>query len=387
MKTTFLLRLLALSLFALPSAWAEPPAAAPDANADVKPMMRQNFETLMELQAYAAAPESFRATKNYNEIVRLIDRLAGIAHVLPQVTGASRPGLSAVAGVYSEYLDDLKAGLKSGNPVYLRNRIRTAAGFCFECHTSTPAQGNFQDAEKRVAALKLTSFQKAEYLAATRQFDKALDLYDTLLGGRTSPEAQSTELAHAVRNALILAVRVKEDPKRAEAVLDRVEARQDLSSYFRGQIDAWKKDVSDWKKEKPLKADAAAGTWLAKAQKAADRARMLQRYPADHAGDVSYMRAISFAQQALAHSPDETQKAHAFYLLGAAHSVLGDPLLWDLGSYYFETCVEASPHTSLAQSCFDRWVQETTFSYTGSAGVSLPADLSRKMERLRGLAQ
>jgi tetratricopeptide (TPR) repeat protein len=372
-------------LIALPSAWAEAPA--PDTGADIKPMMRQNFETLMELQAYAASPESFRSPKNYGEIVKLIDRLAGIAHVLPQVTGASRPGLSAVAGIYSEYLDDLKAGMKNGNPVYLRNRIRTAAGFCFECHTSTPAEGNFQDAERRVAGLKLTSFQKAEYLAATRQFDKALELYETLLGGQAAPEAQSTELVHAVRSALILAVRVKEDPQRAMAVLDRVESREGLSSYFRNQIEAWKKDVSDWKKENPLKKDAPAGAWLEKAQKAADRARILQKYPADHAGDVSYLRSVSLAQQALAHSPDERQKAHAFYLLGAAHSVLGDPLLWDLGPYYFESCVETIPHTPLAQSCFDRWVQETTFSYTGTAGVSMPADLSRKMEKLKGLAQ
>jgi hypothetical protein len=113
---------------------------------------------------------------------------------------------------------------------------------------------------------------------------------------------------------------------------------------------------------------------------------MLQRYPADHAGDVSYMRAISFAQQALAHSPDETQKAHAFYLLGAAHSILGDPLLWDLGSYYFETCVEASP--------IPHWRKAVRPLGAGNdvqlhrkRGVSLPTDLSRKMERLRGLAQ
>jgi tetratricopeptide (TPR) repeat protein len=383
MKSIFFLGALACSLIAVSPLRAEPPAPP----VDVKPLMRQNFETLMELQAYAASPERFRDPKNYAEINKLIDRLSGIAHVLPQVTNASNPGLSAVAGIFSEYLNDLKGGLKTGNPIYLRNRIRTAAGFCFECHTSTSTDKSFPDAERRVASLNLTSFQKADYLAATRQFDKALDLYDTLLGGQAAPEAQSTELAHAVRNALILAVRVKEDPKRAAEILDRVDARKDLSAYFRHQIDAWRKDVSDWKKEKPMKTDATAASWLEKAQKHSDHARSLQSYLADHAGDVSYLRAMSCAQQALMHSPDQGQKAHAFYLLGAAHAVLGDPLLWDLGGYYFEACVEAVPHTPLAQSCFDRWLQETTFGYSGSLGAALPPDLSQKTDKLRNLAQ
>lgn len=354
--------------------------------ANLKPMMRQNFATIMELQELAASPEGIR-TKNYGEIAKLIDRLAGIAHVIPQVTEGSRPGLSGIASIYQEYLADLKGGLKNGNPVYLRNRIRTAAGFCFECHTSTASDQSFADPEKRADALKLTPFQKAEFLAATRQFDKALDLYDSLLKGPAAPEGQSTELAHGVRNALTLAVRVKEDPKRASQILDRVESRDDLSGFFRNQIKAWKKDVSEWKSEKPLSADAPAASWLDKAQRLVDRGRILQAYPADHSGDVSYLRSISFAQQALSNSPSDQQKAQAYYLLGAAHSVLADPLLWNLGNYYFEACVKSAPHTNVAQMCFNRWLEEATFNYTGSRGTDLPSELPAKADELRRLAK
>lgn len=375
--TGLLLLTLPLTVHAEPSSTSE----------DIKPMMRQNFATVMELQEIAASPESFRGGKNYGEIVKLIDRLAGIAHVVPQVTDSSRPGLSAIAAIYEEYLNDLKSGLKSGNPIYLRNRIRTAAGFCFECHTSTSTDQSFADPEKRADALKLTPFQKAEFLASTRQFDKALDLYDNLLKGPAAPESQSTELAHGVRNALTLAVRVKEDPKRASDILDRVESREDLSGFFRNQVKAWRKDVSEWKKEKPLSADAPAGSWLEKAQRLADRGRILQAYPADHAGDVSYLRSISFAQQALAHAPNDAQKAQAFYLLGSAYSVLGNPLLWNLGGYYFEACVKAAPHTQVSQMCFDRWLEDATFNYTGSRGTDLPSELPSKADELRKLAR
>lgn len=350
-------------------------------------MMRQNFETILALQEIAASPESFRRPGNYSQLAALIDRLAGIAHIMPQVTDVTRPGLSALASVYAEYLADLKAGLKEGNPVYLRNRIRTAAGFCFECHTSAPADKSFQDPERRVDALNLTPFQKAEFLAATRQFDKAIALYKDILSKEPAATARSTELPHAVRNALTLAVRVKGDPKLAQEILDRVEGRKDLSQFFRGQIAAWKKDVNEWKKEKPLDDSAPAVSWLEKARRLADRGRSLQAYPADHAGDVSYLRAVLFAQQALARPVTPERKAEAFAVLGEAHAVLEDPLLWNLDDYYFEACITGLPHTETARACFDRWLQETTFGYTGSAGLDLPRDLPAKIDRLRRLAE
>jgi hypothetical protein len=382
MKTTLLFIFSCLSLFQTPAALAQPASTE-----HLKPLMRQNFNTVLRLQEIAASPESFRKAGNYDELVTLIDRLAGIAHVMPDTAGAARPGLTAMAAVYAEYLADLKAGLKEGNPVYLRNRIRTAAGFCFECHTSMATDASFQDPERRVQALRLTPFQRAEFLAATRQFDPAIALYKDILAKEPASAARSTDLPHAVRNALTLAVRVKQDPKLAQEILDRVDGRKDLSGYFRGQIAAWKKDVNEWKREKSLDASAPAASWLEKARRLADRGRSLQAYPADHAGDVSYLRAVLFAQEALARPVTPEQKAESFSILGESHAVLEDPLLWNLDDYYFEACVTGLPHTETARNCFDRWLQETAFGYTGSAGLDLPRDMPAKIDRLRGLAE
>lgn len=388
MKILFQALVVTVVLFTFRALPAEEPSSAPDRPlVPLIPMMRQNFETVLDLQEYAASPGPLRDPKNYDEIVKLIDRLAGIAHVIPQVMGTQRPGLTAIATIYSEYLADLKSGLKTGNPIYLRNQIRTAAGFCFECHTSGTDREGFEDPGKRVEALKLRPFQKAEFLTATRQFDKALAIYKELLSREPTNAATSTELAHAVRNALILAVRVKQDPKLAQEILDRVEARKDLSGFFRGQLGAWKKDVSEWKTERPLGAEVPAVSWLEKARRLVDRARKLQAYPADHAGDVSYLRAIASTHQALARKADDALRAEAFQILGAAHAVLEDPLLWNLDEYYLEACIKAAPHTPTARSCFDRWMQETTFGYTGSAGTNLPGEEGQKLEALRQLAE
>ncbi|HSA59097.1 MAG TPA: hypothetical protein VLJ37_05370 [bacterium] len=383
MKTTLFLSVFSfLSLILTPAARAEQASTE-----ELKPMMNQNFATILELQEIAASPESFRKAANYAKIVALIDRLEGIAHVMPEVTGATRPGLSAVASVYSEYLADLKEAAKSGNPVYLRNRIRTATGFCFECHTSSATGKTFRDGGRRLDALKLTPFQKAEFLAATRQFDKAISLYQDILAKEPSVAARSTELPHAVRNALTIAVRVKQDPKLAQEILDRVHARKDLSGFFRGQIEAWKKDVGEWKREKSLDPSAPAVSWLEKARRLVDRAQTLQTYQADHAGDVSYLRAVSFAQETLARPTTPEQKAEALRILGVSHSVLEDPLLWNLDEYYLEACVTGLPHSETAKKCFDRWLQETTFGFSGSQGLDLPPDMPARIDRLRELAE
>ncbi|HEX5037832.1 MAG TPA: hypothetical protein VFX30_11800 [bacterium] len=348
------------------------------------PLMEYNFQTLLELQEYAASPKPLRDPVNYSRLSRLIDRLAGIAHALPEMTVKERPGLSAVGAVYEDYLNDLKAGLASGDSIALRNRIRTAAGFCFECHASASGTG-FSDARKQAERLRLSPFQKAEFLAATGQFEDALKAYKGLLASGPAESVPFVDLTRAVRNALILAVRVKQDAALAEEILGLVKKHEDLSASLGGTLGAWEKDLAAWMKDKSGKA-VNAGDRLEKARSLVRRAESLQTYPADHAGDLSYLRAIASAQEALALGPNALQKAEAFSILAQAHFMLEDPLLWNLDGYYWEACVEAAPHTPQARECFQRWVQDMSFHYTGSFGNHLPEEASKKLIRLKDFA-
>ena len=43
-----------------------------------------------------------------------------------------------------------------------------------------------------------------------------------------------------------------------------------------------------------------------------------------------------------------------------------------LSNLYFESCVRSSPHSELAEKCYQRFEQNVYFGYTGSSGTHLP---------------
>lgn len=364
-------------------------ASGADAS-ELTPMMRQNYKALMELQRYVADPEKFDKTQNYASIAKLVDQIAAVAHALPQQVGGNRPGLTAVSVIFSDYLSDLQRNLKTGHPAYLRNRIRTATGFCLECHTGFSTGASFQDADRTVESLKLSPEDTAEFYASTRQFDRAVESYRTLFkswaANPPSSEDAMKKMSSAVRTALSMSVRVKDDPKLTDELLAEVLAIPTAPGYFKDQLRQWRKDTAGWMKERS-KDTASADDALKTARSLADRAKSSQKFPADHSGDISYLRSTLYANRALASQPSEKQRAEAFYLLGNAYAVLENPLLWELDDYYFEACVKGQPHTPLARQCFEKFSEEAAFGFSGSAGTDLPAEEKMRLQKLRALAE
>ncbi len=353
---------------------------------DLKPVMHRNYEALIELQQYAADPARFQAKENYAEISSLISQLAGIADVLPEMM-EDKPGMAVIGKVYADYLSEIQKGFKNGATPYIRSKVRTATSFCFECHTALATTKNYKVVEKRIHNWNLTPAQIADFYAATRQFDKALKSYEFVLMASTSEDGDVSEIARSLKSALSLAIRVKQDPNEALKLLSNVGAREDLPSFFSSQINQWKKDVADWKKEKPLSETSPAQAWLEKALDLIARGKKMQSYEADHIADVTYLRAINYIHEALRRDNTSELRSQAYAMLGTIYAVLEDPLLWTLDTVYFEACIREVPHTALARQCFNHYAQEMYFGFSGSAGLDLPPEDTAKLKALQDLAE
>ncbi|QQR79929.1 MAG: hypothetical protein IPJ69_11375 [Deltaproteobacteria bacterium] len=356
---------------------------------DLKPAMHRNYQALIELQPYVADPARFKARENYSEISTLIAQLAGIADVLPQMM-EDKPGMMIIGKVYADYLNDIQRGFKNGPTPYVRNKIRTATSFCFECHSTLATTKNYKSAEKKVQNWNLTPHQLADFYAATRQFDKAMKSYEFVLMASSSENLEGedvSDVARALKNALSLAIRVKRDPDQALKLLSLVSSREDLPAFFAAQIKQWKKDVLELKKEKKLSETADAKVWLDRALYLIARGKKMQTYEADHVADITYLHAINYIHEALKRENNSELRSQAYAMLGTAYAVLEDPLLWTLDTVYFEACVREVPHTALARQCFDHYAQEMYFGFSGSAGLELPPEDAAKLKELQNLAE
>jgi tetratricopeptide (TPR) repeat protein len=353
---------------------------------EVKGSMQQMFNSLLNLQPFLASPEKFSNPKNSEIIRKDLNRLATFKHVFPKEMKNEEPGIFAISRMFHETIEDARERFKKGNYDYSRHRLRTATAFCFSCHSRVPSEKNFEDLQKRVEASQLTTFEKADVFAATRQFDKALKAYTDLLTVAPKTSMDVVEYTRSLRRALSITVRVKQNPKETLDLIDSVTQRKDLPEFILRLAQQWRKDAQYWMDDKVTDKKMPPEELVDKAKKLIERAEKLQSFPADENGDISYLRASNYLHEALDESPQSKSRTEALYLLGVAYSALQDPTLWDLDRLYFESCIREAPHTDFAKKCYQRYSEKVYMGYTGSAGTFIPDDEQRRLEELRKLS-
>lgn len=370
------------SVFVIASsgAWAK-------ARPEVKGQMQQMFTSLLNLQPFLASAEKFQNPKNSEIIRKDLNRLAKFKHVFPKKMAEEEPGIVAISQLFHDTVEDARRRFKRGSYDYSRHRLRTATAYCFSCHSRVNSEQSFQDLEKRVESSQLSSFEKADVFAATRQFEKALKAYTQILSDKPQNHLGLIEYTRSLRRALSITVRVKQSPQETLQLLDGVLARKDLPQFIHQYAAHWKKDAESWASEKPEKKKLTSEELIQKGKKMIERAEKLQSFPADENGEISFLRASNYLHEALDESPKSQSRAEALYLLGVSYASVQDPALWDLDRIYFETCVREAPHTELSKKCFHRFSEKVYMGYTGSSGTFIPEDEQKRMEELRKLSE
>ena len=361
--------------------------AAPDAG-PTKFTMREAFDSLVRLQTVASSNSALRDPKNAASISADLARFASLNHAFPADPKNQEPATAALSSLFSQYAAETSRRFEARETDVVGMRVRTLVGLCFTCHTRERAPVDFNDAQKKLDALGLTGLQRAQVLAATRQFDDALVEYTNLLDTVPSTERGLLEYSRALQDAMALQVRVKDDAAGTLALLDKLAARADLPPFLKGNITAWKKDVTAWKAEKFDAQKAKPEALFARAQTMMTKANTGGGpFSIDERRDVTWLRASGYLNLALARDPKLKSRGEALYLLGVCAGALRSPLWWDLDLLFFEACVRENPKTPVARRCFQQLSDRVYLGFTGSAGTFIPEDELARLTELRGLAE
>lgn len=369
-----------MTILTITSSWLLFTGHASWGGSSVSPLMHRNYQALVELEKLAANPVSFQKPSNARLIRHWINELSSVSKTLPQTVGHDTPGLKAISAIYFDYIDDMKLASQREINEYLRNRIRTTANFCMECHTSLSHSKPFLAAQGFVEPT-LGPLDKAEFYAATRQFDKALRDYERFF--INTDETDVSAWNRALRGALNVTVRAKKDPEATLRILELAEDSNRFPPSLKSEMAEWRKEAQQWRAE----AKGPSQNQFKKGEALIERAQKMQTYPLDPSGDIGYLRATNELQEALKNGLKSSDQAKAFYLLGVAYSSLRSPLLWNLQNHYFEAAIRKRPHSSLARQSYGLLEQEVIFSYTGSAGTDLPDEEKTRLDALKALSR
>lgn len=358
-------------------------AASPPATAQLKTQMHESLSALLALQPLLASPAAFDDAANRPRLDAHLVTLSRLEHQFsPRATATG----AVMAQVFGSAVEQARADLRSGRTNDARMRLRGLTTLCSGCHTRKLSPGDFAQASAAADGAGLEPLERAQFLAATRQFDAALALWRELLRAPATTEAHGFEQAQALRAALGVAVRAKDDPAVTVQLLEAQLERTDLPASVRRSLSPLLAEATAWKREAWPAAAQTPQALFDKGRALVDAANAVGSVLPREEHRISLLRATAYLTLALDQQPRAKWRGEALYLLGAATGAAADPALWDLDGVFLEACVREGPHTAIAAQCYDLLAERTFFGFTGSGGTRVPPEVAAKLDALKALA-
>ncbi len=366
---------------------AAPSKSPGEKSAEWRNQMQNLYKILVELTTDTSSDRRFNAPENRARIERNTQQLSEGAHhlMLPESSPDQDPTVRILSDRFQAESQRAFSALKSGNRAYARGILNQISSYCIACHTRNQSGPSFAVLPLEPLSKGLTPIEQGRFLAATRQYDRALDLFQKIVNDPQGPVQSPLEWEQALRYGLSIAVRVKKDPEAAQALVERVLGAKNAPFFLKQDATQWKASILKWKEEIPKRALTEEGLYT-EAVGLLAQASQAQKYPMDHGADVLYLRASAVIHELLQTAPEGRKTPEALLMAGMCYDVLRPLNMEDIHEVYYEACIKKSPHTALSETCYRRYEQSTYAGYTGSGGFFLPEDVKEKLRTLEALA-
>lgn len=352
---------------------AEPPTQA---------RMGEMFRALAVAYKLSLDQSSYEDPVNRQEIRRALEQLSTNARAL-QEHGQGRKSSSAL--VQRSLADDSRMALqrfRAGQYRASRFSLNLLTENCFACHSKLPVHKRsvlgkafVQDA----AIQKLAPEQQAQIAVVTRQFDKALSIYESIFTA-TSVKPVHVALRGAFEDYLKLSIRVYGDYDRPLRTFETMLQQPDLPPFLVSRLRDWIASL------RLLRERDTEGDDLERARTLIRNAKVEQSYPGSREGLVDLVTASGILQQYLASSgPDPSKVVEAYYLLGVAEAFISRSHWISETEFFLETSIRMDPKAPTAYKALAFLEEYIVLGHTGSSGTHVPPEVRANLDELRNL--
>ena len=351
--------------------------------------MQNLYQVLASLLTEASSDQRFNNPANFSKIEADTKKLVALSHSLTQSkmkAPDSDPTLQMLSGLFSQEANRALVELKRGHRPYARSLLQSISGYCIACHTRNPSGPNFKSLPFEPAPGLTDGFEKGEFYAASRQFERAESEFSKVIQDHHFANAKPLAWERAVHHALNITVRINQSPTQAMEVVQAVLDEKNAPSFLKQNAVIWKKTLEEWLAEPTRSAKTEEGLY-SEATRLTAKAHELQKYPMDRSADILYLRASAVLHDLLQFAPNGARAPEALLLIGVCYQVLSPLRMDDIHEIYYAACIEKSPHTPVSEICFSRYQESVHAGFTGSSGSDLPSDLKTELTRLEKLAQ
>jgi len=371
-----------LTILFMTPAMAQEPSPSPTAiSATNSETMQKLYKTLTAILTDSSCEERFCSKDSHDRVAEELKTLSSLSHLMKskEYSGdKADPTLSILSGYLYDEVNAANSAFKAGKSEYARTLIHALPSTCIACHSRNETGPQFDQLAFEPTDTSLKPIEKAEFYAATRQFDRAEKGFLAIINSGESASNDPYTWEHAIQQSLTIAVRVKKDPQLAKKIIDSALEQKKAAVYVKEDLQQWKKSVQAWLKE-PKRTVASEKGFYNEGARLISEAHQLQKYPMDHSADVLYLRASSAYYDLIQFAPNGNHVSEALLMQGICNEVLNPRGFEDLHRLYYEACIKKTPHSFVALDCYRRYERSTVLGYTGSGGTAVPEEVKQKL--------
>ena len=363
---------------------AQKPAPPPATQAGDRAQMAEIFDAMRFLLPLSLDEKRFEDPALHQRVSDSLALLDRSASSLAEHGRSREVPFAHLSRSLSIDARDIHDRYEQGHVREARYLVQTLTETCVACHSRLPAATDAprsKDFLKDAAVEKLPLPQRAKLAYATRQFDEAFALYTSLLDDREI-SANDIDLEGHLDDYLELVIRVRSDPKSADAPLARFAARPDLSPALRREVARWRGALAQ------LAARGPVTSPVSEARAEVERVEALRPELDERDALVEYFDASALLHRYVADgSPPSAEQAEAYYLLGLIETRVGRSFWLSQAEAYLETAIRLAPGQPIAAESYALLQDFLVAGYSGSGGTHVPHDVRDKLDLLKKISE
>jgi len=355
-------------------------ATEPDTQT-TRAIMREVFQALRTTLPASLDEQRFADPEASAEIRASLETLARHSERLAAHGAGAGEDFGFLSRSLARDAREIEQRYASGYPAEARFLLHGIVETCAACHARLPDP---EDArlptrlldEQTQAGLELP--ERATLAIATRQFDRALEVLETMLAD-PDYDAGSIELMGQLEDYLEICLQVKADPQRPARALTAFAKRPDVRPGLREKLKRWNADLTGLATRGPVEG-------LPAARELVQLAEATTPHLGERAEVVRYVAAAGALHRFLASlEPGDPRAAEAYYWLGVIESRIGRSFWLSQTEAYLEAAIRLAPAAPLAEEAFAVLEEFVVLGYTGSSGEHVPPEIRGWLDELERL--
>jgi len=366
-------------------AGADISASVTDNKENIHAVMSEFSVHLLDLETFTLSRDKFNDPKNSPLITEHLKKMIELSKKVSHTDKVqNNMGLKFSRDLLEQHLTETERVFRLGNREYAHWMINTTVNICLSCHTQMPGIERHFDT-LGAKEKKISPFEQAELFFTFRSFDKAIEIYDDLIKGYPKNGIKIDKLETAIRRKLSYYVRVKQSPEDAINSLKKNILNKNLPLVVRKTLNNWSVDLKSWNKIPTPNIKSATEDEIRIFVKKLIGNEMDSKLTFNNEKMTGFLRVSGFLYQYLSENTKNNFTGEILYWLALSDRRLSNDLFYSLADIYLKECIRDYSKLPIAKKCFDEYKDGILFSYTGSSGTNIPADVQAELKGLEDL--